>query len=43
MPNLIILETTDDNGDTSLGKYTLPKILALAINVFEVLFKHAEK
>jgi hypothetical protein len=43
MPNFIIPESTVDKGVTSLGKYTFPNIAAFAVNVEDVLFKHAVK
>ena len=43
MPNFTILLITVDNGITSLGKYTLPKIPALATKVLEVAFRQEEK
>ena len=43
MPNLIKLEITTDKGVMILGKYTLPKILALALKVSEVPLKQAVK
>ena len=43
MKNLKELEMTTDIGVTNLGKYTLPKILALPVNVTDVLFMQSEK
>ncbi len=43
MENLIIFEMITEMGSTNLGKYTLPKMLALVINVEDVLIKQAEK
>ena len=43
MPNFTILLITVDNGITSLGKYTFPKMPALATNVLEVAFRQEEK
>jgi len=41
--NFIKLDNTTDNGTIIRGKYTLPKILALAVNVSDVLVKVSEK
>ena len=43
MPNFTILLITVDNGITSLGKYTFPKMPALATKVLEVAFRQEEK
>ena len=43
IPNLTILLITVDNGITSLGKYTFPKMPALATNVLDVAFRQDEK
>ena len=43
IPNFTILLITVDNGITSLGKYTFPKMPALATNVLEVAFRQEEK
>jgi hypothetical protein len=43
MPNFTILLITLDNGTTSLGKYTFPKMPALATNVLDVAFRQLEK
>jgi hypothetical protein len=43
MPNFTTLLATTDRGMIRRGKYTFPKIPALATNVFEVAFKHDEK
>ena len=43
MPNFTILLITVDNGITSLGKYTFPKMPAFATNVLEVAFRQEEK
>ncbi len=43
IPNLIRLDVTMDKGMISLGKYTLPKMPALAVNVAAVPVKQAWK
>src|SRR5674476_1430136 len=43
IPNFTRLDITVDNGMTTLGKYTFPKMPALATNVLEVLLRHEEK
>jgi hypothetical protein len=43
IPNFTILLITVDNGITSLGKYTFPKMPALATNVLDVAFRQDEK
>jgi hypothetical protein len=43
IPNFTILLITVDNGITSLGKYTFPKMPALATNVLEVALRQEEK
>ena len=43
MPNFTMLLKTVDSGMTSLGKYTFPKMPALATNVLDVAFKQEEK
>ena len=40
IPNLTRLETVTLSGIMTLGKYTLPKIPALALKVFDVPAKH---
>ena len=43
IPNFTRLDITVDKGITSRGKYTFPKMPALATNVLDVLVRHAEK
>ncbi len=43
MPNFIKLEMIIEIGFVKRGKYTFPKILALAINTFDVFVKHSAK
>jgi len=43
MPNFSKLDTTIEIGVMILGKYTFPKIAALALNVSEVPFKQEVK
>jgi hypothetical protein len=43
IPNVTRYEITRDIGETSLGKYTLLKILEFRMNVFEVQVRHFEK
>jgi hypothetical protein len=40
---LIIPDNTFDKGRIRRGKYTLPKILALSVKVFEVTINVSEK
>ena len=43
MPNRIIAEKTFDIGVVNLGKYTLPKTFAFAVNVLAFCVTHTEK
>lgn len=43
IPNFTILLNTVESGMTSLGKYTFPKMPALATNVLDVAFRQDEK
>ncbi len=43
MASFMRLETRTESGTINRGKYTLPKMDELAINIFEVLIKQSEK